>query len=79
MRRRFVTLDVFTQTRFTGNPLAVFIQQFRHAVIDPTAPSAAAAIGGTEYLLIPGAILFGTCALGLYVFNRMAPHVAEQL
>ncbi len=61
------------------NPLAVFIQQFRHAVIDPTAPSAAAAIGGAEYLLIPAAILVGTIGLGLYVFNRMAPHVAEQL
>jgi trans-2,3-dihydro-3-hydroxyanthranilate isomerase len=26
MRRRFVTLDVFTETRFTGNPLAVVLQ-----------------------------------------------------
>ena len=24
MRRRFVTLDVFTERRYTGNPLAVF-------------------------------------------------------
>lgn len=26
MRRRFVTLDVFTETRFTGNPLAVVLE-----------------------------------------------------
>ncbi len=26
MRRRFVTLDVFTQTRFAGNPLAVVLE-----------------------------------------------------
>ena len=26
MRRRFVTLDVFTQTRFSGNPLAVVLE-----------------------------------------------------
>ena len=28
------------------NPLAAIIQQFRHAIIDPGAPSAAAAAGG---------------------------------
>ena len=27
MRRRFVTLDVFTDTRFAGNPLAVVLEQ----------------------------------------------------
>jgi len=26
MRRRFVTLDVFTETRFAGNPLAVVLE-----------------------------------------------------
>ena len=26
MRRRFVTLDVFTERRFTGNPLAVVLE-----------------------------------------------------
>ena len=35
------------------NPLAVIIEQARHAVIDPSAPSAAAAIGGARRLLIP--------------------------
>ena len=61
------------------NPLAVIIQQFRHAVIDPGQPSAAAAIGGAERLVIPAAILVGTFALGLWLFNRMAPRIAEEL
>ena len=61
------------------NPLAAIIQQFRHAVIDTTAPSAAAAIGGTVWLLIPLGIVFGLLALGWVTFNRMSPKVAEQL
>ena len=61
------------------NPLAVIIVQLRHAMLDPSAPSAAAAIGGAAWLVIPALITVGTCAVGLIVFNRMAPHVAEQL
>jgi ABC-2 type transport system permease protein len=61
------------------NPLAVVIQQFRHAIIDPSSPSAAKAIGGAPWLLVPLAILLGLLALGFYVFNRMAPVVAEEL
>jgi ABC-2 type transport system permease protein len=61
------------------NPLAAIIEQLRHMVIDPTAPSAAEAIGGAPMLLIPLAILVGSCALGFWVFNRMAPQIAERL
>ena len=61
------------------NPLAAIIQQFRHAVIDPTAPSAAEAIGGTWRLLIPLGIIAGLFALGLWVFSRRAPSIAEEL
>ena len=35
------------------SPLAVIVQQTRHAIIDPTAPNAAEAIGGGARLLIP--------------------------
>ena len=38
------------------NPLAAIIEQARHAVIDPSAPSAAASIGGAVKLLIPLAV-----------------------
>jgi ABC-2 type transport system permease protein len=61
------------------NPLAVIVQQARHAIIDPGAPSAAEAIGGAVWLLIPLAVLIGVCALGYVVFDRSAPHIAEEL
>ncbi|MGI8945084.1 MAG: ABC transporter permease [Thermoleophilaceae bacterium] len=61
------------------NPLAAIIQQSRHALIDPDQPSAAAAIGGAPRLLIPLGILVGTFLFGLWLFNRMAPRIAEEL
>jgi ABC-2 type transport system permease protein len=62
-----------------SNPLAVLIQEFRHFLLGPDVPSAAQAMGGTAWLLIPGAIFLGLTALGFWVFNRMSPHAAEQL
>ena len=61
------------------NPLAVIVQQARHAIIDPGAPSAAEAMGGAVWLLIPLAVLIGVCTLGFFVFDRSAPHIAEEL
>ena len=61
------------------NPLAAILQQVRHALIDPGAPSAAEAIGGAERLLIPGGLTVGVFVLGLWVFNRAAPGIAEEL
>jgi ABC-2 type transport system permease protein len=61
------------------NPLAPLLQQVRHALIDPAAPSAAEAMGGRVYLLIPIGIVLGIFALGLYVFSREAPRIAEDL
>jgi ABC-2 type transport system permease protein len=62
-----------------SNPLAVLIQEFRHFLLGPEAPSAAAAMGGTVWLLIPAGVLVGLTMLGFTVFNRMAPFAAEQL
>lgn len=61
------------------NPLAAVVQQTRHAVIDPAAPTAGQAIGGDVRLLIPIAITFGLAVLGFWLFNREAPRIAEQL
>jgi ABC-2 type transport system permease protein len=61
------------------NPLAVVLQEARHAVIDPDAMSAAYAIGGTARLLIPIGIVVGVFAIGFWVFNREAPRIAEEL
>ena len=61
------------------NPLAFIIEQARHAVIDPSAPSAAAAAGGTVRLLVPLAITLAVIAASLVVYRRAAPTLAERL
>jgi ABC-2 type transport system permease protein len=61
------------------NPLAAINQQVRYAVIDPTAPSAGAAIGGTGMLLVPLAIIAALFVAGLVCFARLAPRIAEEL
>ena len=71
--------NVSLQHLIMCNPLAVIVEQARHAIIDPTAPSAAQAIGGAEYLLIPFGITALVCVLGYVIFDRSAPHIAEEL
>jgi ABC-2 type transport system permease protein len=61
------------------NPLATIIEQARHAVVDPTAPSAADAIGAPSRLLIPAGVILVSVVLGFWLFNREAPRIAEQL
>jgi ABC-2 type transport system permease protein len=61
------------------NPLAVIVVQARHALIDPGAPSAAAAIGGAPRLIIPLGIVVAICLIGYHVFDRAAPSIAEEL
>ncbi len=61
------------------NPLAVVLQQFRHAVVNPDAYGAGYWIGGTTRLLVPVGIVVAIFGLGLVVFNRVAPRVAEAL
>ncbi len=61
------------------NPLAAIIQQFRYAMIDPSAQSAGEALGGAWMLLVPLSILVAVFALGLWVFDHMAPRIADEL
>jgi ABC-2 type transport system permease protein len=61
------------------NPLAPLFELARKWVIDPAAPGPAAAAGGAEWLLVPAAIYLAVCALGIWVFNREAPRIAEEL
>jgi ABC-2 type transport system permease protein len=63
----------------SASPIAAVMTQMRHAVIDPAAPSAADALGGPVMLLIPLGIVAAVFALGLWVFNREAPRIAENL
>jgi ABC-2 type transport system permease protein len=64
---------------YLANPIASVLTQMRHAVVDPTAATAAEAIGGTARLLIPAAIVVVVCVLGVWAFVREAPRVAENL
>lgn len=61
------------------NPLAVVFQQFRHAVITHATPSVGQLLGANAQILEPIALVIVIFFLGLYVFNRMAPKVAEDL
>jgi len=61
------------------NPLAALIQQARHAIVGPSQPTAAEAIGGAPRLLIPLGIVVIVFAVGIWVFQRMAPKIAEEL
>jgi len=67
------------QRIYACNPIAALLSQVRHAVVDPTAPSAARVIGGDVRLLIPLGIIFATFALGYWVFRRESPRIAENL
>lgn len=61
------------------NPVATILIQMRHAVIDPTAPNAAEAVGGGAWLLVPIGLTVFVVILGYRVFNREAPRIAEEL
>jgi ABC-2 type transport system permease protein len=53
--------------------------QARHVLIDPSAPTAAESIGGVALVLVPLVILAAVFALGLWVFARETPRIAENL
>jgi ABC-2 type transport system permease protein len=67
------------QRAYLVNPVAALLTEMRHAIPDPGARHVWESIGGAERLLIPGAIVFGVLALGLWVFKREAPRIAENL
>ena len=61
------------------NPLAMVLQQARHALIDPGAAGAAGAAGGWDHLAIPLGLIAAVVGFGLWYFNRQAPSIAEEL
>jgi ABC-type polysaccharide/polyol phosphate transport system ATPase subunit/ABC-type polysaccharide/polyol phosphate export permease len=61
------------------NPLAAIFTQARHALIDPSAPTAADVIGGHGRLLVPLGVVLVTFAVGVWVFHRESPRAAENL
>jgi ABC-2 type transport system permease protein len=77
----FYTIDRYGSFKeiMACTPFAAILTQMRHALVDPTAPSAATVAGGKVYMLIPIGIILGLLALGIAVFRRASPHLAEQL
>jgi ABC-2 type transport system permease protein len=61
------------------NPLSPLFELARKWVVDPEAPGPAAAAGGAVWLLIPAALFVAVCVLAVWVFNREAPRIAEEL
>jgi ABC-2 type transport system permease protein len=74
-----ITPEELREAMIILNPFAAILQQLRHAIVDPTSPSAAAAAGGAVRLLIPLGIIVAVFAIGFRVFNRAAPRIAEDL
>jgi ABC-2 type transport system permease protein len=61
------------------NPFGAIIQQARHAIIDPSHESAATAMGGAVWLLIPLTVTVAIAVIAYRVFDRAAPRIAEDL
>ena len=61
------------------NPFAAIIQQFRHAVIDPSHPSVAQAMSSDALAVVPLILIVLIAVVGLTYFNRKAPRIAEEL
>jgi ABC-2 type transport system permease protein len=61
------------------NPMAVAVQQFKHAVVNHAAYGAAAYAGGYALVGVSLAFVVTIFVLGFWVFNRAAPYVAENL
>ena len=76
----YVTTLVPEQYRdwFLVNPLAVLLTEMRAAVVDTSAPHPWDLVGAAP-LLAAGALVVIAVVLGLYVFNRQAPRIAEEL
>jgi ABC-2 type transport system permease protein len=64
---------------FMLNPLAPLLELARKWIIDPAAPGPVAVAGGWLRLLPTVAIYVAVCALAVWLFEREAPRVAEEL
>ncbi len=76
---RHVELYHFLYHLYMLNPLVTVFQQFRHAMVNHATLSAGQALGSWVALLEPLALVAIIFVLGFWVFNREAPHIAEDL
>jgi ABC-2 type transport system permease protein len=61
------------------NPLTPLFELARKWVIDPSAPGPGAAAGGSLAIVVPVLLFAGVCVLAVWIFNREAPRIAEEL
>jgi ABC-2 type transport system permease protein len=73
------SLDHFLYHVYTLNPLVAIFQQFRHAMINRSTLSAGQIMGSWVTLLEPLLLVAAIVIVGFWVFNREAPHIAEDL
>jgi ABC-2 type transport system permease protein len=71
--------DWIQREMLAANPIADILTQARYALLDPSAPTAAHAIGADARLLIPFGVSIAAFALGAWAFTREAPRIAENL
>jgi ABC-2 type transport system permease protein len=73
------SLDHLLYHVYTLNPLVAIFQQFRHAMINKATLSAGQIMGSWAALIEPLALVAAIVVVGFWVFNREAPHIAEDL
>jgi ABC-2 type transport system permease protein len=61
------------------NPLSPIFELARKWMIQPSAPGPVRAAGGYPELLIPAVIYVAVCVIAVWIFNREAPRIAEEL
>jgi ABC-2 type transport system permease protein len=62
------------------NPLTPIFEQAQKWIIDPSAPGALGGGGESGWLLALSAVIFvAVCVIAVWVFNREAPRIAEEL
>ncbi|HET8863979.1 MAG TPA: ABC transporter permease [Solirubrobacterales bacterium] len=61
------------------NPLGPIFEQARVWMLEPSAPTAAEAAGGAVWLIPAALIYIGVCIFAVWIFNREAPRIAEEL
>jgi len=61
------------------NPLAPIFEQIRVWVLDPNALTATEVVGGAAGLIPAALIYIGVCIFAVWIFNRDAPRIAEEL
>src|SRR5687767_11357955 len=71
--------DAGFQVQLLINPIAPLLEQANIWVIDPNAPSVVDAAGSIWGWLGPGLVLIGLCLYAVWIFNRQAPRIAEEL